>query len=155
MRLSIAFLLLRKMKSESASELGKIFHGIKSTANPLEDIRCPIASSEDLFVYMLVLLDPRSRREWENFVRDSSNLLSYVTMKQFFERHLHTLESMSPAKPEDNAIKSNNARATRSHLARKQEIKSEGKPGRCAIYPIFFYIAKNTKGNPRKNGNSS
>ncbi|GAB1865885.1 Peptidase aspartic putative domain-containing protein [Camponotus japonicus] len=58
------FLALPKMKSESAVEMRKVFHGIKATVGALEGIGRPVVSSEDLFVYLSVeLLDPRSRRE--------------------------------------------------------------------------------------------
>ena len=70
------FLGLQKMKSESAVELRKIFHGIKSTVSSLETIGRPINQSEDLFIYLAVeLLDSRSRREWENSVSESTLVL--------------------------------------------------------------------------------
>lgn len=135
------FLSLNRMKSESASELRKIFHSIKSSVNSLEGIGRPVTSNEDLFVYMSVeLLDPRSRREWEAFVRDSTEPPSYGEMEQFFEKHLRTLESMAPARPDNNASKANGTKTSRSHLAKKQEIKAESKPGRCAMCPKDHYL---------------
>lgn len=138
------FVSLSKMKSESAVELQKIFHSMKSTVNSLENIGRPISSGEDLFVYLAVeLLDPRSRREWESFIRDRvlSDPPSYADLEHFFDRHLHTLESMTPVKTDGTGMKTNagNAKSVCSHLARKQESKSEGKT-RCALCPKDHFI---------------
>lgn len=93
------FLAIPKLKTESAVELRKVFHGIKSTVSSLDGINRPISSSEDLFVYLAVdLLDSRSRREWENSISDTNDPLSYKTLERFLDRRLHTLESMMPVK---------------------------------------------------------
>ncbi|XP_077260483.1 uncharacterized protein LOC143896453 [Temnothorax americanus] len=128
------FLALTKMKSESAIELRKIFHGVKATISSLASIGRPINRSEDLFVYLAVeLLDPRSRREWEASIGDTTEPLTYATLEQFLDRQLHTLESMQPAKVDGAAGKaaSGAAKSARSHLARKQEGNPDAKRGRC------------------------
>lgn len=58
------FTALQKLKGESASELRKLYHSVRSIVGSLESIQRPITSGEDLFVHLVVeLLDPRSRRE--------------------------------------------------------------------------------------------
>ncbi|XP_024875256.1 uncharacterized protein LOC112456750, partial [Temnothorax curvispinosus] len=128
------FLALTKMKSESAVELRKIFHGVKATVSSLASIGRPINRSKDLFVYLAVeLLDPRSRREWETSIGDTTEPPTYATLEQFLDRQLHTLESMQPAKVDGAAGKaaSGAAKSARSHLARKQEGNPDAKRGRC------------------------
>ncbi|XP_071581282.1 uncharacterized protein [Temnothorax nylanderi] len=123
------FIALPKMKGESAVELRKIFHGVKATVSSLDGIGRPVNRSEDLFVYLAVeLLDPRSRREWETLISDSNEPPTYSELEQFLDRRLHTLESMLPVKVDNAANKT-----ARSHLARKQEGKSEAKRGRCPL----------------------
>lgn len=130
------FVSLPRMKNESASELRKIYHGVRATVNSLSSIGRDIESSDDLFVYLIVeLLDSRSRREWETSISDTTDPPSYSTLEQFLDRRLHALESMLPVKLETPAAKSGNGsqKATRSHLARKQEQKSEGRRSRCSL----------------------
>ncbi|XP_071575535.1 uncharacterized protein [Temnothorax nylanderi] len=124
------------MKGESAVELRKIFHGIKATVSSLDSIGRAIGRSEDLFVYLAVeLLDPRSRREWENSISAASEPPLYELLEQFLGRRLHTLESMLPVKADGTANKSSDGteKSTRSHLTRKQENKNEAKRGRCSL----------------------
>lgn len=54
------FLSLQKMKTENATELKKIFHGIIGTYDSLKNLGRPVSESEDLFVHLVVeLLGPR------------------------------------------------------------------------------------------------
>ncbi|XP_070167587.1 uncharacterized protein [Polyergus mexicanus] len=120
------------MKSESATELRKILHGVSTTAGTLESIGRPITSSEDLFVFTIVeLLDPRTRREWENSVSDSPNPPSFVALKRFLERRLQTLDALQPARGEPFVTKPSEqpTRATRTHLTQKREAG----PARCCL----------------------
>ncbi|KMQ81653.1 hypothetical protein RF55_25629, partial [Lasius niger] len=127
------------MKTESASEMRKIFHCIRATVNSLDGIGRPITNSEDLFVYLTVeLLDPRSRREWENAISDTTEPPSYETLEHFLDRRLHTLEAMLPVKSDSSAPKAGSGtptagKSTRSHLARKQESKADSKRNRCSL----------------------
>ncbi|XP_071581043.1 uncharacterized protein [Temnothorax nylanderi] len=125
------FIALPKMKSESAVELRKIFHGIKATVSSLDSIERAVGRNEDLFVHLAVeLLDPQSRREWENSISAATEPPSYSVLEQFLDRRLHTLESMLPAKADGAANKaSDGKRSTRSHLANKNEAKR----GRCSL----------------------
>lgn len=95
------FTSLPKLKVESATELRKLFHCITSTTGVLESIGRPISSSEDLYVFLTVeLLDPHSRREWDNHVGGTTELPSLIELQQFLERRLHTLEAIQITKPE-------------------------------------------------------
>ncbi|XP_029665085.1 uncharacterized protein LOC115236639 [Formica exsecta] len=130
------FLSLQRMKSESPGDIRNIFHCLKSTVSSLENIGWPIDCSEDLFVYLAVeLLDPRLRREWENFISDTKEPPLFDTLELFLDRRLHTLESMQPIKADGATSKQENSspRSTRSHLARKQESEPESKRSRCAL----------------------
>lgn len=130
------FLALPKMRNESASELRKIFHGVRAAVSSLNGIGRPIKSSEDLFVYLIVeLLDPRSRREWETSISDTTEPPAYAILEKFLDRRLHTLESMQPLKTETTTAKpgQGSQKVTRSHLARKQESKPDSKRGRCSL----------------------
>ncbi|KMQ86040.1 hypothetical protein RF55_15095 [Lasius niger] len=124
------FTSLPKMKSESATELRKILHGVASTAGTLESIGRPIDSSEDLFVFSIVeLLDSRSRREWENGISDSPSPPTFGSLKRFLERRLQTLEAIQPVKSEvvGNKTSENSSRTARTHHVQKRE------PGRCTL----------------------
>jgi len=130
------FIALPKMKSESAVELRKIFHGIRTTVSSLDSIGRSVRNCENLFVFLCVeLLDPRSRREWETAISDSTDPPSYLEFEQFLDRRLYALEAMLPAKPDSNGSKpsAGTSKSTRSHLARQQESKSEVKRGRCSL----------------------
>lgn len=138
------FLNLPKMKGESASELRKRFHGIKTTVSSLESINRAVGSTEDLFVYLAVdLLDTRSRREWEHSISDSSEPPKYSALEQFLERRFHTLESISPSKGDGSTNKTagsnGNLKSTRSHHASKQESK-EGTKGRCSVCQSDHFV---------------
>ncbi|KMQ84252.1 hypothetical protein RF55_18106, partial [Lasius niger] len=142
------FLALQKMKSESAVELRKILHNIKTTVSSLETIGRPVTSNEDLFVHLAIeLLDARSRREWESSISATTEPPSYASLALFLDRRLHTLESMLLVKV-DTAVgkagssngNSSNGRSTRSHHARKQETKSENTRGRCTLCQADHFI---------------
>lgn len=93
------FTALTKLKGESSSELRQLYHCVISTVGSLESIGHPVASSEDLFVHLIVdLLDSRSRREWEN-TSEMSEPPSFAELKQFLERRVNTLEALQPTKP--------------------------------------------------------
>lgn len=58
-----AFTALPRMKSDPATDLRRIFHGVVSTVGALEGIGRPIASCTDLFVHLVVkLFDARTPR---------------------------------------------------------------------------------------------
>lgn len=117
------FNALQKIKSESANDLRRLYHGIVNTVGALDSIGRPITKGEDLFVFLVVeLLDPRSRREWENSLSETTEPPSYAALQQFLERRLHTLESLPSAKVETPAKPSATlARQTRSMHARQQD----------------------------------
>ncbi|XP_077280515.1 uncharacterized protein LOC143907546 [Temnothorax americanus] len=126
------FTSLQKLKGESVSELRKVYHRVVSTVGALDSIGRPISRSEDLFVHLVVdLLDPRSRREWENAVSETPDPPSFAVLQQFLDRRLHTLESLQPAKPE-NATSAkaggNSAQQTRALHAKAKE----NRLGRCS-----------------------
>lgn len=137
------FLSLPKMKSESPIEFRKAFHCLKSTVSSLDSIGRPISCSEDLFVYLAVeLLDPRSRREWENSISDTTEPPSFEALAQFLDRRLHTLESMLPIRADGSSTKAGSGpqKSTRSHLARKQETKAESSRGRCSLCQQSHFV---------------
>ncbi|XP_029675866.1 uncharacterized protein LOC115243211 [Formica exsecta] len=101
------FSALQKLKSESATELRKLYHGVMSTVGVLESIGRPITRGENLFVHLVVdLLDSRSRREWESSISDATEPPSYTALQQFIDRRLHTLESLQSSQPETSPAKS-------------------------------------------------
>lgn len=137
------FLALQKMKGESPAELRKICNCLKSTVSSLENIGRPIDCSEDLFMYLAVeLLDPRSRREWENSISDTTEPPSFEILEQFLDRRLHTLEAMQPIKSDGIASKpgSGAPKSARSHVARKLESKQKVKRGRCALCQSDHFV---------------
>ncbi|XP_070515871.1 uncharacterized protein [Cardiocondyla obscurior] len=130
------FLAVPKLKRESAEDLRQLFHTLRSTVNSLESIGRPISSSEDLFVHLAVnLLDPQTRREWEQTINESNTPPEYATLETFLERCLHTLEAVAVTKNESAISRPAGAAAkqTRNHAARKTEAKPEKKSGRCAL----------------------
>ncbi|XP_011706167.1 PREDICTED: uncharacterized protein LOC105461365 [Wasmannia auropunctata] len=119
-----SFSALTKMKAESAAELRKLYHCVTSTAGALESIGRPISSSEDLYVFLTVeLLDPRSRREWETHIGDTTEPPTFVELRQFLERRLHTLDALQTTKPEAVPGKPGDrtTKSTRTHLAQREK----------------------------------
>ncbi|XP_011687417.1 PREDICTED: uncharacterized protein LOC105449732 [Wasmannia auropunctata] len=136
-----AFTALPKMKSESAAELRKVFYCVTGTVGALESIGRPVNNSEDLFVHLTIeLLDPRSRRKWENSVSATSEPASYSDLRQFLERRLHTLEALQPARAEEPSAKTNDRsnRSARSHYAQQDSAKRER--GRCPMCHQDHYL---------------
>ncbi|XP_070158838.1 uncharacterized protein [Polyergus mexicanus] len=120
------FAALPKLKSESATKLRKLYHGVMSTVGALESIGRPITRGEDLFVHLVVdLLDSRSRREWETSIGDATEPPSYIALQLFIDRRLHTLESLQSSQPETSPAKSS---------------LSSGRPTRCSICSQNHYI---------------
>ncbi|XP_070172246.1 uncharacterized protein [Polyergus mexicanus] len=133
------FTAIQRLKSESASDLRRLYHGVMSTVGSLESIGRPITRGEDLFVHLVVdLLDSRSRREWENAISSTTEPPSHSALLQFLDRRLHTFDSLQSAKPEMIPAKpsANSGRPTRVLHARKQE----GKRGRCSMCQQDHYI---------------
>ncbi|XP_070170760.1 uncharacterized protein [Polyergus mexicanus] len=133
------FTAIQRLKSESASDLRRLYHGVMSTVGSLESIGRPITRGEDLFVHLVVdLLDSRSRREWENAISSTTEPPSHSALLQFLDRRLHTLDSLQSAKPEMIPAKpsANSGRPTRVLHARKQE----GKRGRYSMCQQDHYI---------------
>ncbi|XP_011871024.1 PREDICTED: uncharacterized protein LOC105563753, partial [Vollenhovia emeryi] len=131
------FMALTKLKSESASELRKLYHCVLNTVSSLEGIERPITSGEDLFVHLVVeLLDARSRREWEASMSDTTEPPSYDDLQIFLERRLHTLESLQPVRPEPAKAEVTSSKTTRALHARKRDNKG----GRCSLCGKEHYI---------------
>ncbi|XP_029165401.1 uncharacterized protein LOC114936392 [Nylanderia fulva] len=125
------FLALTKMKSESAAELRRLFHGVKTTVSSLKSIDRPIDRTEDLFVHLVVeLLDSRSRREWESDISHTTSPPSYASLEAFIERRLHTLEALFPARNDSSS--SSTTKSTRSHHVKCQDPKEKSR-SRCSI----------------------
>lgn len=136
------FTSLQKLKGESASDLRKLYHNVRSIVGSLASIGRPITSGQDLFVHLVVeLLDTRSRRKWETHLGEEMNPSSYDELQRFLDRRLHTLESLQPVKLEAGSSKVNSdiTRQTRSLHTRKQENK-ENKHGRCSLCHKDHYI---------------
>ncbi|XP_070524041.1 uncharacterized protein [Cardiocondyla obscurior] len=120
------------MKTESATELRRLFHAMTGVVGSLEGVDRPISSSEDLFVFITVeRLDPRSRQEWETEIGDSAEPPSYSTLKKFLEKRLHTLEAIQPEKSLANSATDRAGKSLRSHHAQKAAAKTER--DRCSL----------------------
>ena len=131
------FTSLQKLKNESAVELRKLYHSVRSTVGSLESIGRPIKSGEDLFVHLVVdLLDARSRREWETDLGEKTDPPSYDELLRFLDRRLHTLESLQPMKQEVSHSKTDSTHQTRALHMRKQE----NKRSRCSLCRKDHYI---------------
>ncbi|XP_072764025.1 uncharacterized protein [Anoplolepis gracilipes] len=121
---------LQKLKGESTSELRNLTNRVRTTVNSLDSIGRPITRSEDLFVHTIVeLLDPRTRRDWETSISESTDPPTYKELQQFLDRRLNTLGALLPVKGEASSSKSSATRQTRSLHARK----TESKLGRCSM----------------------
>ncbi|XP_011687439.1 PREDICTED: uncharacterized protein LOC105449754 [Wasmannia auropunctata] len=112
-----AFTSLPKMKSDSAADLRRIFHGVVSTVGALEGINRPITTCSDLFIHLAVeLLDSKTRREWENSLGRSAVPPSYEELKDFLQEQVVTQEVLEAAKADrPSAGKS----STRNHHTRR------------------------------------
>ncbi|KMQ84153.1 bel12-ag transposon polyprotein, partial [Lasius niger] len=117
-----AFTALPKMKSDSAADLRRIFHGVVTTVGALEGIGRPIASGTDLFVHLVIeLLDTKTRREWENSLGKSSEPPSYEDLREFLQEQLMTQEVLRAVSGESGKSAEKSGRAARSN-----HVKSRG-----------------------------
>lgn len=124
---------------ESATDLRKLYHSVRSIVGALESIGRPITRGEDLFVHLTVeLLDSRSRRDWEHSVSPSTEPPTYTELLEFLERRMHILESLQPVKAETSSatLGSSSSKQTRALHARKQDSRR----GRCSLCHQDHYI---------------
>lgn len=124
------FLTMQKVKHNSASNLKRIFHGIVTIYDSLDNLEHPISESEDLFVHLIVeLLGLRTRDLWNEHSSDSSDSPSFERLKAFSQRRLQTLEGRhwaKEAKAEAASSKSSPHKAAKSHVTQKKEIAKKG-----------------------------
>ncbi|XP_018392758.1 PREDICTED: uncharacterized protein LOC108771854 [Cyphomyrmex costatus] len=120
-------LALPKLKSESATDLRKLFHCARNTAGALANIGRPITNGEDLYVCRITdLLDPRTRARWEEHIDDKTLPSSFTELQEFLERRLLTLEVISGSKVDENPGKASGSKVARAHHAQKER-------ERCAL----------------------
>jgi len=133
------YLSLPKLKTESASELRKLFHCMASTVGALEGIGRPISNCENLFVHLTAeMLDPRTRREWESSIGGSTEPPTYAELREFLERRLHTLEAIAPSKASSTVR--TGERATGSHLVQKDSAKRRERDRCSACHKDHFVM---------------
>lgn len=127
------FTSLHKLKGESVADLRKLYHAVISTAGALKSIGRPINREEDLFVYLIIdLMDTRSRREWENSLKDTTIPPTYAELIHFLERRVHMLESLQPAKPKTDGKKKRLEFATSDSLSARSQTGEESR----SVYPV-------------------
>ncbi|XP_011858557.1 PREDICTED: uncharacterized protein LOC105556094 [Vollenhovia emeryi] len=118
-----AFTALPRMKTPSATDLRRIFHGVLSTVGRLEGIGRPITASSDLFVHMVVeLLDPRTRRDWKKALGRASDPPSYERLKSFLQEQMMTLDALRAVSGEPAGKQSEKA----SRSARSSHVGGKG-----------------------------
>lgn len=129
------FTSLRRMRSESATELRRILDGVTATASTLESVGRPVSGCEDLFAHLVAeLLDSRTRREWEYSIRESSDPPSYRALKQFLEQRVHAIEIMQqPSTTSDAAPNKSHANHVERIVARARAHGRKRNPGRCSM----------------------
>lgn len=133
------FTALPKMKSDSAGDLRRIFHGVVSTAGALEGIGRPISNSTDLFVHLVVeLLDARTRREWENHLGKNSDPPSYEDLREFLQEQLMTQDTLRAAAGEAAGKSTEKSGRT----ARANHVKNRPDPRRnCPLCKGDHFLA--------------
>ncbi|XP_011699579.1 PREDICTED: uncharacterized protein LOC105456909 [Wasmannia auropunctata] len=115
--LTAAFTALPKMKSDSAADLRRIFHGVVSIVGAIEGINRPITNCSDLFIHLAVeLFDFKTRRDWENSLGRSAVPPSYEELKDFLQEQVVTQEVLEAAKTDRVSA---GRFSTRNHHARK------------------------------------
>ncbi|XP_070529789.1 uncharacterized protein [Cardiocondyla obscurior] len=127
---------LPKMKTSLAADLRRLYHSMTGTMDSLKGIGRPITSSEDLFVHFTIgMLDPKSRFEWEEVVKNTAQPPTYVELKTFLEKRLHLLESVLPEKSSaEQRLQERSTKPVRSHVSTKaapSTVKDDRK--RCAL----------------------
>lgn len=123
------------MKSESATDLRRIYYCMVSTMGSLEGIGRPIDGCADLFVHLVAeLFDSTTRRDWEDELRGTTDPPTYVVLQKFMERKLHTLDALSRGKLENFTVKSESS--LRIHHAKS----SDDLRNRCPLCPERYYI---------------
>ena len=129
------------MKSECVADLKRLVNCMLQTAGTLESIGRTATYDNDHFVHTVIeMLDPRSRREWEDSISDSRDPPSYEELRAFLESRLRTLEALHPAKSESpsasaSKTSSSSAKSARANLAQKQ-----AKGGRCHLCQKDHFI---------------
>jgi len=110
---------LPRMKSDSVSDLRKIFHGALATVDALEGVGRPVTDCSDLFVHLIVeLLDAKTRREWERSLGRSTEPPSFSELRDFLEETLVTQEVLRVSKDQHSGKASDGpTRSTRANLA--------------------------------------
>ncbi|XP_024893157.1 uncharacterized protein LOC112468270, partial [Temnothorax curvispinosus] len=136
-----AFTALAKMKSESAIELRRIFHGMTNTVNAQESLGRPIAThGMDLFVHIAVeLLDPQTRRDWETTIRTSSKFPEYDTFRTFVIEKMRSLEALSPVSSKSES-KTSQAKANGTRSAKSNHAKTTSGSGSCVVCKNSHYL---------------
>ncbi|XP_071579938.1 uncharacterized protein [Temnothorax nylanderi] len=144
-----ALTALPKLKDKSVPGLRRLFHTMIQTVSSLESIGRPVDNSSDLFVHILVeLLDPSSRREWENSISNSTDPPAYAELKSFMECRLRALEALHPSGRESSTTgKANgvNPQTKRTHFAQKSTASGTTAPGTTASGTT----AGSNRGNPQ------
>ncbi|XP_024884226.1 uncharacterized protein LOC112462587 [Temnothorax curvispinosus] len=135
-----AFTALAKMKSESAIELRRIFHGMTNTVNAQENLGRPIAThGMDLFVHIAVeLLDPQTRRDWEAAIRTSLKP-PYDTFRTFVIEKIRSLEALTPVTSKGES-KTNQAKASGTRSAKSNHAKTTSGSGSCVVCKGSHYL---------------
>ncbi|XP_070518811.1 uncharacterized protein [Cardiocondyla obscurior] len=131
-----SFTAIPKMKTESVSELRKLFHAMLQIVGTLKGINRPITDS-DLFVHIVTeMLDSLSRREWETSISGSSNPPTYEELKIFLEGRVRTLEALHPATGDQERLSlkpAQAARGSRLYVASAPTIAERKLQRSCAV----------------------
>lgn len=135
-----AFLALPRMRSESAGDLCRIYHGMTAAVGSLEGIGRPVGSSPDLFVHLVVnLLDSRTRRNWELSIGGTTDPPSYEELRRFLETRLHMLVAMTPGRAEGGVVAAKQSDGA-SRPVRAHHVQKASKKNRCAMCTEGHFI---------------
>lgn len=129
-----SFTALPKMKSESASDLRRIFHSMVGIVGSLDGIGRPISNCTDSScIWWWNCWTPDQEESGKSQLEPPS----YEELRLFLEEKLHTLDSLSSRKVEPSPSKSENPiRTTRAHHAKGQDETRK----RCPLCTKQHYV---------------
>ncbi|XP_029177135.1 uncharacterized protein LOC114945195 [Nylanderia fulva] len=90
-----ALFAIRKLKTESSSELKRLLGDVKEILGGLEALDCPVRQWDHLIVFMTVRnLDSESMKDWEKTLGATTTAPSFADLETFLVGRVHTLEAI-------------------------------------------------------------
>lgn len=111
---------LKRMTKESASELEQLYSNIMQLYRTLETLQRPVATWDDVFVFVAVQrLDSETTKAWEHHVGSSKEPPTWQQLSEFLVTRMLSLQAFERSKI-GKPGKENNPRHLKAHYQGKQ-----------------------------------